>query len=65
MGGGVGLSMHSKLRVATEKTVWSMPESSIGFFADVGTSFLLTHFNNNSLGLYLALVGEVVPGEDA
>lgn len=30
IGGGVGLTIHSKYRVATEKTLFAMPEASIG-----------------------------------
>lgn len=41
MGGGVGLSMHGKFVVATEKTLFSMPETALGFFPDVGGSYLL------------------------
>jgi 3-hydroxyisobutyryl-CoA hydrolase len=41
MGGGVGLSMHGKFVIATEKTLFSMPETAIGFFPDVGASYLL------------------------
>jgi enoyl-CoA hydratase/carnithine racemase len=32
MGGGVGLTGHSKFRIATEKSVWAMPEAKIGYF---------------------------------
>ena len=40
MGGGVGISFHAPFRICTESTIFAMPETKIGFFPDVGGSFL-------------------------
>ncbi|EGX94938.1 mitochondrial 3-hydroxyisobutyryl-CoA hydrolase, putative [Cordyceps militaris CM01] len=61
MGGGVGLSIHAPFRVATEKTVFAMPETTIGFFPDVGASFFLPRMNG-AVGTYLALTSERLTG---
>lgn len=61
MGGGVGLSIHAPFRVATERTVFAMPETTIGFFPDVGASFFLPRMNG-AIGTYLALTSEQLTG---
>jgi 3-hydroxyisobutyryl-CoA hydrolase len=64
MGGGVGLSMHAPFRIATEKTVFAMPETTIGFFPDVGGSFFLPRLDGE-VGTYLALTSERLNGVQA
>lgn len=61
MGGGVGLSVHAPFRIATENTVFAMPETTIGFFPDVGASFFLPRMDGE-LGMYLALTSEQLKG---
>lgn len=64
MGGGVGISLHSRYSAASQHFVFSMPEASIGFFPDVGASHLLTRCPGQ-LGTYLALTGAYVGAGDA
>ncbi|CAK7274297.1 3-hydroxyisobutyryl-CoA hydrolase [Sporothrix epigloea] len=61
MGGGVGLSIHAPFRIATERTVFAMPETNIGFFPDVGASFFLPRLPG-AVGTYLALTSERLSG---
>ncbi|KAM7477930.1 hypothetical protein LguiA_026143 [Lonicera macranthoides] len=61
MGGGAGISMHAKFRVVTEKTVFAMPEVSIGLFPDVGASHFLSRLPG-FLGEYLGLTGARIDG---
>src|SRR3990167_5250483 len=56
MGGGVGISIHGSHRVATERLVFAMPETGIGFFPDVGGSYFLPRLPGK-IGYYLGLVG--------
>jgi len=63
MGGGVGLSVHAPFRIATENTVFAMPETTIGFFPEVGASFFLPRMDGE-MGTYLALTSEQLKGVD-
>ena len=64
MGGGVGLSVHAPFRIATERTIFAMPETTIGFFPDVGGSFFLPRLDGE-IGTYLALTSERLKGVEA
>lgn len=64
MGGGLGLSVHAPFRIATERTIVAMPETSIGFFPDVGTSFFLPRLDGY-IGTYLALTSNRLNGVNA
>jgi enoyl-CoA hydratase len=56
MGGGVGISLYGSHRIATERTVFAMPETAIGFFCDVGATWFLPRLPD-SVGMYLGLTG--------
>jgi enoyl-CoA hydratase/carnithine racemase len=56
MGGGVGISVHGKYRIATEKTLFAKPETAIGFFPDVGGSYFLSKLNG-ALGPFIGITG--------
>jgi enoyl-CoA hydratase len=64
MGGGVGLSAHSRHRVVTERTKLAMPEVGLGFFPDVGGTWLLSHAPGE-IGTYFGLTGQTMNGPDA
>jgi 3-hydroxyisobutyryl-CoA hydrolase len=63
MGGGVGLSVHAPFRIATENTMFAMPETAIGFLPEVGGSFFLSRLDGQ-LGVYLGLTGKRLKGTD-
>lgn len=63
MGDGVGLAVNGAVRVATEKTFFAMPETSIGFFPDAGASWFLPRLMGN-IGLFLGLTGLHLRGAD-
>lgn len=63
LGGGIGLSAHSRIRVVTERSSIGMPETGIGFIPDVGGTWLLSHAPGQ-LGTHLGLTaGSVGPGD--
>jgi enoyl-CoA hydratase/carnithine racemase len=64
MGGGMGISQGSALRIVGERTRMAMPEVAIGFFPDVGGSYFLSRLPGQ-LGRYLALTGLQISAADA
>jgi enoyl-CoA hydratase len=63
MGGGVGLAVHGSHQVATERTVFAMPETGIGLFPDVGGGWFLPRLGGQ-VGIWLALTGARLKGSD-
>ena len=64
MGGGVGLSAHARHRVVTDRTKLAMPEVGLGFFPDVGGTWLLSR-SPGEIGTYFGLTGQTMNGPDA
>ncbi|WP_417464757.1 enoyl-CoA hydratase/isomerase family protein [Kordiimonas sp.] len=63
MGGGVGVSIPGDLWVATEKTLFAMPETGLGLFPDVGGGWFLPRLPGET-GMYLALTGARIKAPD-
>ena len=64
MGGGVGIGLPARYRIATERTMFAMPEATIGLFPDVGGGWYLSRLPGR-LGQYLALTAARLDGADA
>ena len=57
MGGGVGVSINSvRHRIASERLAFAMPEVGVGFFPDVGGTFVLSRLAHKA-GSYFGLTG--------
>jgi enoyl-CoA hydratase/carnithine racemase len=63
MGGGVGLAMPCRYRVATENTRFAMPETGIGLFPDVGGGWYLSRLPGR-MGQFIALTGHRLDGAE-
>ncbi|MBY0563082.1 MAG: enoyl-CoA hydratase/isomerase family protein [Hyphomonadaceae bacterium] len=63
MGGGVGIAMPAKFRIATENTTYAMPETGIGLFPDVGGGWYLPR-KPGAIGMWLALTGARLKAAD-
>jgi len=63
MGGGVGIAMPAKYRVAAENTRFAMPETGIGLFPDVGGGWYLSRLPGR-IGQFLALTGARIDGAE-
>ncbi|MEO7564978.1 MAG: enoyl-CoA hydratase/isomerase family protein [Sphingomicrobium sp.] len=64
MGGGVGIAMPCRYRVATEHTILAMPETAIGIFPDVGGGRYLSRLRGR-LAQFLALTGARLDGSES
>ncbi|KAJ1565650.1 hypothetical protein HK096_000809 [Nowakowskiella sp. JEL0078] len=66
VGGGLGLTLHTPIRIATQNTVLTVPKSRLGFFIDNAVSFFLNKIADGSaFGKYLAMTGKSMVGMDA
>ena len=63
MGGGFGVTSMAPFRIATENSMFAMPQAKLGFFTDVCACYTLARLRNN-IGFYLGMTGARLKGED-
>ena len=63
MGGGVGLSIHGRHRIMTERVKFATPEVTIGYFPDVGATWVLSRAPRR-IGLWIGLTGATIGAAD-
>ncbi len=64
MGGGIGISTPGSNCVAADTLRWAMPETTIGFFPDVGATYYLSRLPY-FIGVYLGLTSHAISATDA
>ena len=65
MGGGMGLTTHSRgRRIADQTSKIAMPETTIGLWPDVGVCYELSRAPGET-GVYLAMTGTILDGASA
>jgi enoyl-CoA hydratase len=64
MGGGAGVAVNGRFRVAIDATLFAMPEVQIGLFPDVAATRFLNRCPGR-IGLYLGLTGKRIGAADA
>ncbi|KAL1546561.1 3-hydroxyisobutyryl-CoA hydrolase 1 [Salvia divinorum] len=63
MGGGAGVSVNGRFRIATEKSLFAMPETALGLFPDIGASYFLSRLPG-FFGEYVGLTGTRLDGAE-
>ncbi len=63
MGGGAGLALPATLRVATENTLFAMPECTLGLFPDIGAGYFLPRLPGET-GKFMALTAARLDGAE-
>ncbi|GFP93898.1 3-hydroxyisobutyryl-coa hydrolase 1 [Phtheirospermum japonicum] len=63
MGGGAGASIHGRFRIATENSIFAMPETALGLFPDIGASYFLSRLPG-FFGEYVGLTGARLDGAE-
>ncbi|BFZ22604.1 hypothetical protein BsWGS_25643 [Bradybaena similaris] len=62
-GGAAGLTVVGRFNVATDQSVFCMPECAIGLFPDVGSGYFLSRLPGN-FGMFLGLTGHRLRGHE-
>jgi enoyl-CoA hydratase/carnithine racemase len=55
MGGGLGHTIHSKYRIATESTLLAMPEAQFGYYTNCNYADFIHRFISKEEALYMSL----------